>query len=186
MQAAEEAEERQRVWVHQMGGGAGGLAAREAAEQLAQDRELRDATDREFEASLAADAAKAAARQAEAEASRSAERAAEALASRRAEARAALAAALPLEPPEGAAGIVRVRVRLPSGASVERRWDAAAADVGDLTNWVQSLQELPEAWEAGTWCLATPFPRAALRDRAVSVEEVAAGAPALALLATEL
>ncbi|GBF90654.1 hypothetical protein Rsub_03226 [Raphidocelis subcapitata] len=186
MQAAQEAEERQRVWVHEMGGGAGGLAAREAAEQLALDRELRQATDREFDESLAADAAKAAAREAEAEAARAAAGAAEADRARRAEARAALAAALPAEPPAGAAGAVRVRVRLPSGASAERRWDGAAADVGALTDWIQSLEDLPASWQPGGWCLATPFPRAALRDRALSVAELAGGAPALALLATEL
>ncbi len=170
------------MWLQQMAGGAGGLAAREAAEQLQEDRAIRDATDREFEESLAADRR----RQSDCDAVAEQSRAAEARRLSQLELRAALRAALPAEPPAGEEGdIVRVRVRLPAGGAAERRWAAGAA-VGDLQDWVQGLEGLPLSWEPGTWCLATGFPTAPLRDRDQGLGELAAGTRALALFVTQL
>jgi hypothetical protein len=123
-EAARDAERREREWLGQHRGGAGGIAAREAAERLEGERALRAGQDEEFKVSLLADAARDAQR-----------RAADAARRQAVELRAALRATLPPEPPAGA-GAVRVRVRLPGGGVAERRW-AADAGVGAVEDWVQ-------------------------------------------------
>ncbi|KAI8473321.1 MAG: hypothetical protein J3K34DRAFT_518991 [Monoraphidium minutum] len=172
---ARDAEERGAVWLRQHAGGAGGPAARAAAERLAEDRALRGDQDDEYAASLAADAAAAAARAA-------------AAAARKAltELKAGLRAALPEEPPPGGGGgAAAVRVRLPSGEVAERRWADGAA-VRDITDWVQGLEELPLSFEPGGWCLATNMPRVLLRDREQLLADAVGGASSIALFVVQL
>ncbi|KIY96187.1 hypothetical protein MNEG_11777 [Monoraphidium neglectum] len=145
-EAARDAERREREWLGQHRGGAGGIAAREAAERLEGERALRAGQDEEFKASLLADAARDAQR-----------RAADAARRQAVELRAALRATLPPEPPAGA-GAVRVR----------------------------GLEDLPESWSPGRWCLATSLPRVLLQDRAQPVSAAAGGATSLALFLVQL
>lgn len=180
LQAAREAEERQRAWLQQ-GGGLGGLAGLEAAEQLQRDREVREEQDEAYLASSEADKKRQEAKE-EAEARR---RQQEQRRLELAQLKGRLREALPPEPSPSDPGVVAVRVRLPSGAAAQRLWDGGAL-VGAVTDWVQSLADLPVSWEPGSWCLATSMPRALLQDGARRLEEVSEGSKALALFVVQL
>lgn len=73
-----------------------------------------------------------------------------AVTARRAEKR----AALPAEAEPGGEGCALIRVKLPQGASTQRRFPAGAT-VGDMYDWVDSLDEI----EALEYVLTSTFPR---------------------------
>lgn len=131
------------MWLQQMGGGAGGLAGREAAEQLQQDRSIKHQQDAEYEASASADWRRQEEREAarklqqqEREAAGKLQQEQETKRRRLVELKEQLARQLGPEPGAGGEGMVVVRVRLPCGAVRQRRWDGGAG-VGAVTDWVQ-------------------------------------------------
>lgn len=63
-------------------------------------------------------------------------------------------AALPAEAPPGGEGCALIRVKLPQGASTQRRFPSGAT-VGDMYDWVDSLDEI----EAHDYVLTSTFPR---------------------------
>ena len=90
--------------------------------------------------------------------------------------RAHKAASSPAEPPAGAPASL-IRVRLPNGATAQRRFEPGAP-VAAVYDWVDSLEEF-EAWE---YALTTMHPRRELERGSESVED-AGLMPNAALLA---
>lgn len=94
-------------------------------------------------------------------------------------------AQLPAEPPSDAVddttgiAVVLVRVRLPGGATQQRRF-LPEAKVADIATWVSTLNEMPLSAAAGSWRLVTSFPRSEPSGDC-SVKELAAGANACAV-----
>ena len=91
-------------------------------------------------------------------------------------------AQLPAEPPVDAANdiaVVLVRVRLPGGATQQRRF-LPEAKVEDVAAWVSTLDEMPVSAAAGSWRLVTSFPRSEPSGDC-SVRELAAGTNACAV-----
>jgi FAS-associated factor 2 len=172
------------------------LAAERAdAEGRAAERALVREQDDEYERSLAADRARARERrereerekreeeerqkreqeEQEERGRREAKRAAEAAAA--AAARQAKRASLPEEPAQGSPGSAAVRVRLPTGANHQRRFDAKMATVADVYAWVDALEHAVAEEEAAA---ATRGGGAAGRDAAAD-DEAALTARLLAL-----
>jgi FAS-associated factor 2 len=109
---------------------------RSLAADRARERERRERREREEAERLAKEEAE---RRAEEEAGRlERRRAAEAAAA--AAAREAKRAALPDEPPAGSPGGAAVRVRLPTGANHQRRFDARRDTVATVYAWVDALE----------------------------------------------
>ena len=170
------------------------LAAERAdAEGRAAERALVREQDDEYERSLAADrareqqrreqcareqAAKAAAEQAERaeleqREAREARRLAEASAA--AAAREAKRAALPQEPAPGAPDAAAVRVRLPTGANHQRRFDARRDTIASLYAWVDALEHAAadaavEQGAAGAAAAGEQEDEAALTARLLALE----------------
>jgi len=145
-------------------------------EQRETDRRLREEQDAEYQRSLEADrererqaeAARAAAREAEEkrlQAERAAAEAAAQEAEKQAEAEAALERrrvekrrTLPEEPEAGVEGVALIRVRLPSGATHQRRFMGSDA-LQVVMDWVDAL----DSHDHMTYSLATTYPRKVFR-----------------------
>lgn len=61
---------------------------------------------------------------------------------------------LPAEPDRNSEGCALIRVKLPQGASTQRRFPEGAT-IGDMYDWVDSLDEI----EAMDYVLASTYPR---------------------------
>eukprot|EP00798_Chlamydomonas_sp_ICE-L_P012226 gene12226-15362_t len=89
-------------------------------------------------------------------------------------------AALPAAPEAGTPGSVAVKVRLPAGSTGTRRFEGAAP-LAEVYAWAALLEDFPPLWEKEDFRLVTSYPKTTPAGTA-TVEEVAAGAGAIALI----
>jgi len=119
-----------------------------------ENRRIREEQDREYEAALAADVA----RLDEERAAQERKRQEEEEERRREQERAERLQLLPPEPAAGSAGCVSLRVRLPDGGTVERRFPDTAT-LNDVNNWIESHPPVRQQPGRTRWQL--PAPRSA-------------------------